>query len=100
MKKLTILLTALALSAGAYAQVTTAVKEGAKATVEKTEQLGDKAKAAVTTGTTKEEANAKADVHKAKAHHHAVKMKEAAKSKDDKAKEDQTKEVKKSDTAK
>jgi hypothetical protein len=84
MKKLTIMLTALALSAGAFAQVTTAVKEGAKATVEKTEQLGDKAKAAVTTGATKQDANAKAEAHKAKAHHHAQKMKDAAKTKDDK----------------
>jgi hypothetical protein len=84
MKKLTITLAALALSAGAYAQVTTAVKEAAKATVEKTEQVGDQAKAAVTTGSTKEEAKAKAAEHKAKAHHHAHKMRDAAKDKDDK----------------
>ena len=89
MKKLTILLTALAFSTGAFAQVTTAVKEGTKATVEKTEQLGDKAMAAVTTGTTKEDANAKAELHKAKAHHHVQKMKEAAKTKID-PKEDTT----------
>ena len=89
MKKLTIMLAAMALSAGAYAQVTTTVKEATKAAVEKTEQAGDQAKAAVTKGATKEEAKAKAAVHKAKAHHHANKMKEAAKSKDkDKAKDD------------
>jgi hypothetical protein len=84
MKKLTILLTALAFSTGAFAQVTTAVKEGAKATVEKTEQLGDKAKAAVTTGATKEDATAKAEVHKARAHHHVQRMKAAAKANDEK----------------
>ena len=84
MKKLTITLAALALSAGAYAQVTTTVKEAAKAAGEKTEQVGDQAKAAVTTGSTKEAAKEKAEEHKAKAHHHKHKMKEAAKSKDDK----------------
>lgn len=84
MKKLSILLATMALSAGAYAQVTTTVKEATKAAVEKTEQVGDQAKAAVTTGATKEEAKAKAAAHKAKAHHHANKMKEAAKDKDDK----------------
>jgi len=86
MKKLTIMLAAMALSAGAYAQVTTTVKEAAKATAEKTEQVGDQAKAAMTSGSTKEEAKAKAAEHKAKAHHHAHKMKEAAKAmdKDDK----------------
>jgi hypothetical protein len=84
MKKLSILLATMALSAGAYAQVTTTVKEATKAAVEKTEQVGDQAKAAVTTGATKEEAKAKAAAHKAKAHHHANKMKAAAKDKDDK----------------
>jgi hypothetical protein len=86
MKKLTIMLAATALSAGAYAQVTTTVKEAAKAAVEKTEQVGDQAKAAVTSGSTKEESKAKAAEHKMKAHHHAHKMKDAAKAtdKDDK----------------
>ena len=89
MKKLTIMLAAMALSAGAYAQVTTTVKEAAKATVEKTEQAGDQAKAAVTKGTTKEMAKAKAAEHKAKAHLLANRMKEAAKSTDkDKGKDD------------
>jgi hypothetical protein len=53
-KKLTILLTALAFSTGAFAQVATAVKE---------------------------DANAKAEVHKAIAHHHVQKMKEDTTSK-------------------
>jgi len=80
MNKLTITLASLIVSAGAFAQATTVVKEAAKATVEKTEQVGDQAKAAVTTGATKAEAKAKAAEHKAKAHHHKHKMKEAAKS--------------------
>jgi hypothetical protein len=87
MNKLTITLASLIVSAGAFAQATTVVKEAAKATVEKTEQVGDQAKAAVTTGATKEEARAKAAEHKAKAHHHAHKMKDAAKSKDEKKEE-------------
>jgi Ni/Co efflux regulator RcnB len=79
MKKLIITLAALTLSAGAFAQATTVVKEAAKATVEKTEQVGDQAKAAVTTGVTKEDAKAKAAEHKKRAHHHAQKMKDATK---------------------
>jgi hypothetical protein len=83
MNKLIITLSALALSAGAYAQVGTAVKETAKATVEKTEQVGDQAKAAVTTGATRDAAHARAAEHKKRAHHHAQKAKEAASSKGD-----------------
>ncbi len=57
-------------SAG-VAQVGTTVKEGAKATGEKAQELGDRAKAAVSTEPHKSVDKAKARVHKAKAHHHA-----------------------------
>ena len=63
----------------AVAQVGTTVKEGAKATSEKSQQLGDQAKASVESQPDKAIDKTKAQVHKAKAHHHAKKAKEAAK---------------------
>ena len=62
----------------AFAQVGTTVKEGAKATSEKAQQLGDQAKAGVESQPNKTIDKAKAHVHKAKAHHHAKKAKKAA----------------------
>ncbi len=62
----------------AVAQVGTTVTEGAKATGQKAEQYGDQAKAAVESQPDKSIDKTKAQVHKAKAHHHAKKAKEAA----------------------
>jgi hypothetical protein len=61
------------------AQVGTTVKEGAKATGEKTAQYGDQAKAAVSSQPNKTADKAKAQAHKAKAHSHAKSAKDAAK---------------------
>ena len=61
----------LAVWGAGYAQVGTTVKEGAKATGEKAQEIGDKAKAAVASEPNKSIDKAKAKVHKAKAHHHA-----------------------------
>ncbi len=77
--RIIICVSALAVSAGAVAQVGTTLKEGAKATVEKSEQLGDRAKAAVESEPDKSIDKAKAHIHKARAHHHAKAAKEAAK---------------------
>jgi hypothetical protein len=63
----------------ALAQVGTTVTEGAKATSQKAQQLGDQAKASVESQPDKAIDKTKAQVHKAKAHHHAKKAKEAAK---------------------
>ena len=63
----------------ADAQVGTTVKEGAKATGEKTQQYGDQAKAAVSSQPDKATNKAKAQVHKAKAHEHAKAAKDAGK---------------------
>jgi hypothetical protein len=63
----------------ADAQVGTTVKEGAKATGEKTAQYGDQAKAAVSSQPDKSVSKAKAQVHKAKAHEHARSAKDAGK---------------------
>jgi uncharacterized protein YfaP (DUF2135 family) len=79
MKKL-ILSTVAALACGsAFAQVGTTVKEGAKATGEKTQQVGDEAKAAVSSQPNKSVDKAKAQTHKAKAHAHGHAAKDAAK---------------------
>jgi len=69
----------LAISSAGFAQVGTTVKEGAKATGEKAQELGDRAKAAVSSEPDKSIDKAKARVHKAKAHHHAKAAKGAAK---------------------
>jgi hypothetical protein len=62
----------------AFAQVGTTASEGAKATSEKAQQLGDQAKASVESQPDKAIDKTKAQVHKAKAHHHAKKAKKAA----------------------
>jgi hypothetical protein len=61
------------------AQVGSTAKEGAKATAEKSKEVGDEAKAAVSSQPDKSVDKAKAKVHKAKAHHHAKAAKESAK---------------------
>ena len=78
-KNALLVVSALFLCNGAFAQVGTTVKEGAKATGEKAEQYGDQAKAAVSSEPNKSVDKAKAKVHKAKAHHHAKEAKEAGK---------------------
>jgi uncharacterized protein YfaP (DUF2135 family) len=79
MKKILLAIAVLAVSSVALAQVGTTVKEGAKATGEKAQQYGDQAKAAVSSEPDKSVDKAKAQVHKAKAHHHAKAAKDAAK---------------------
>jgi hypothetical protein len=79
MNKLLLTLATCAVCNVALAQVGTTIKEGAKATSEKTQQLGDQAKASVESQPSKTVDKAKAQVHKAKAHHHAKVAKEAAK---------------------
>jgi hypothetical protein len=71
----------------AFAQVGTTVTEGAKATSQKAQQLGDQAKASVESQPDKAIDKTKAQVHKAKAHHHAKKAKAAAKDAGDSAKD-------------
>jgi hypothetical protein len=79
MKKLLLTMAVLAVSSVSLAQVGTTVKEGAKATGEKAQQYGDQAKAAVSSEPNKSVDKAKAQVHKAKAHHHAKAAKDAGK---------------------
>jgi len=79
MKKILLGVAALALCNISLAQVGTTVKEGAKATGEKAQQIGDQTKAAVSSEPNKTVDKAKAQVHKAKAHHHAKEAKDAAK---------------------
>lgn len=79
MKKIVLAATVMFLSSVSMAQVGTTVKEGAKATSEKAQQVGDETKAAVSSEPKKSVDKAKAHVHKAKAHHHAKKAKDAAK---------------------
>jgi hypothetical protein len=79
MKKLLLTMAVLAVSSVSLAQVGTTVKEGAKATGEKAQQYGDQAKAAVSSEPNKSVDKAKAQVHKAKAHHHAKVAKDAGK---------------------
>ncbi len=79
MRKVLAAVAALALCNISIAQVGTAAKEGAKATSEKAQQVGDQAKAAVSSEPNKSVDKAKARVHKAKAHHHAKAAKDAAK---------------------
>jgi uncharacterized protein YfaP (DUF2135 family) len=75
-----ILAAVAALACGsAFAQVGTTVKEGAKATGEKVQQVGDEAKASVESQPTTGIDKAKAQTHKAKAHAHAHAAKDAAK---------------------
>lgn len=79
MKKALLLILALSLSGASLAQVGTTVKEGAKATAEKAKEVGDQTKAAFASEPNKTVDKAKAQEHKAKAHHHAKAAKEAAK---------------------
>jgi hypothetical protein len=79
MRKVLLFVVALTMSSLSLAQVGTTASEGAKATAEKAKQYGDQAKAAVSSEPDKSVDNAKAQVHKAKAHHHAKAAKEAAK---------------------
>jgi hypothetical protein len=79
MNKLVLTIASCALCNVALAQVGTTVKEGAKATSEKTQQLGDQAKGSVESQPHKALDRTKARRHKAKAHHHAKSAKHAAK---------------------
>ena len=78
MKKIIVTVAALLVSGVAFAQVGTTVKEGAKATVEKTEQAGQSVAGAVTSEPKSTVHKVKAKVHKAKAHAHAEAAKDAA----------------------
>lgn len=68
----------VATSSVALAQVGTTLKEGDKATVQKSEEIGDRAKAAVESEPDRSVDRAKARVHRARAHHHARAAKAAA----------------------
>lgn len=62
-----------------FAQVGTAVKQSGKAVAQKTEQVGDQARASMSSEPNKSLYKSKAMVHKAKAHYHAKRAKHAAK---------------------
>ena len=79
MKRGTCFLAVLAMAMSAQAQVGTTLKEGAKATSEKVQEVGDEAKAAVASEPAKSIDKAKAKAHHAKAHYHATKAAAAAK---------------------
>ena len=79
MKRTALFIATVALCSASWAQGGTTAKEGAKATAEKAQQLGDEAKASVSSQPDKSVDKAKAKVHKAKAHHHARAAKDAAK---------------------
>jgi hypothetical protein len=79
MRKVIMFVALAALSGAAAAQVGTTLKEGAKATSEKAQQLGDQTKAAFESGPKKQVDQVKAKVHKAKASHHAKAAADAAK---------------------
>ena len=79
MKNLLLILTVSLACNVALAQVGTTVKQGAKATSEKAQQVGDEAKAAVSSEPSKSIAKTKSHAHKAQAHSHAQTAKEAAK---------------------
>jgi hypothetical protein len=79
MKRYVFLIAALVLGMGAQAQVGTTLKEGAKATSEKAQEIGDEAKAAVASEPAKSVDKAKAKAHRAKANYHAKKAADAAK---------------------
>jgi len=78
MKRILLIL-ALTVSSASLAQLGTTVYDGAKATAEKAKEVGDHTKAAFASEPDKSVDKVKADVHKAKAHHHAKAAKEAAK---------------------
>ena len=79
MKRVLLTIATVAVCNVALAQVGTTLSEGAKATSQKAQQVGDQAKASVEGQPDKAIDKTKAQVHKAKAHHHAKKAKEAAK---------------------
>jgi hypothetical protein len=79
MNKLLLTMATCAICNVALAQVGTTVTEGAKATSQKAQQYGDQAKASVEGQPDKSIDKTKAQVHKAKAHHHAKAAKDAAK---------------------
>ena len=79
MNRFPVLIAALAVSTVSFAQVGSTASQGAKATSEKAQQYGDQAKAAVSSQPDKSIDKAKAQMHKAKASHHAKAAKDAAK---------------------
>lgn len=79
MNKFILAAAASAVCGVAFAQVGTTVTEGAKATSQKAQQVGDQAKASVESEPNKTVDKTKAKIHKAKAHHHAKAAKDAAK---------------------
>jgi len=79
MKRLLFAAAVLSVATLTQAQVGTTLKEGAAATSEKAQQLGDQTKAAVSSEPNKSIDKAKAQTHKAKAHTHAKTAKDAAK---------------------
>jgi hypothetical protein len=79
MNKSLVLVLALGVSNLALAQVGSTASQGTSATAEKAKQYGDQTKAAVSSQPDKTVDKAKAQVHKAKAHHHAKAAKEGAK---------------------
>lgn len=79
MKNLPLIMASCMVCNLALAQVGTTAKEGAEATSQKAQQLGDQAKAAVSSQPNKSIDKAKAQVHKAKAHSHAKAAKDAGK---------------------
>ena len=79
MNRLLLTIATCAICNVALAQVGTTVTEGAKATSQKAQQYGDQAKASVESQPDKAIDKTKAQVHKAKAHHHAKVAKDAAK---------------------
>jgi hypothetical protein len=79
MKRSVFLIATLVVGMCAHAQVGTTLKEGAKATSEKAQEIGDEAKAAVSSEPAKSVDKAKAKVHRAKASYHAKKAATAAK---------------------
>jgi len=78
MMRLVIALTAAVLSTGALAQVGQSIKEAGQATAEKSEQIGDQVKGAMSSQPDKTLDKAKAKVHKAKAKAHATAAKDDA----------------------
>lgn len=71
--------TTLLASCALFAQVSTTVKQGSKAVAQKTEQLGDQARASMSSQPKKSEYKTKAMAHKVAAHYHAKRAKHAAK---------------------
>ena len=79
MNKIIAAVAALLVSSACFAQAGTAIKEGAKATVEKTKEGKENVEAAMTKEPKKTMHKAKAKVHHAKAHVEGQEAKAAAK---------------------